>query len=403
MECSLSACRNSLVVTQPDVFIVAAEPSADQLGADLAIALKDKDKTLSLRGIGGERMSEAGLSSLMSIEGLAILGFVEGLMSYGLVLKKVREATALILKENPKAVVLIDSWGFMVRVAKRLKAKGYDGQVIKYIAPQVWATRPGRAKILARHVDHLLSTQSLDAPYFEQTGLPMTFVGNPVLESSYDVSKQDIEAFTRETGLDRSNPIYGVFLGSRPSEIDRVGPAIQKVMQEIAERYPSAQPVCVVSDAVKPLVESLMRRESITLVPQSSRDAAMSIMDCAIACSGTITTQLASYGIPTVVVYRLSPITFFLAKRLFQQRFVSLVNISADLNTSGGGEALMPEFLQDDALGMKPTEALSHYLDGGEDVEHLRERLKQETRRMGVGSENASNRAADAILNLIRS
>ena len=87
-------------MTQPDVFIVAAEPSADQLGADLAIALKDKDKTLSLRSIGGERMSEAGLPSLMSIEGLAILGFVEGLKSYGLVLKKVREATALILKEN---------------------------------------------------------------------------------------------------------------------------------------------------------------------------------------------------------------------------------------------------------------------------------------------------------------
>ena len=401
MVCSSSVCPSKSVVTYPDVFIVAAEPSADQLGADLARALLEKEPHLVLNGIGGDRMAEAGLRSLMSIDGLAILGFVEGLQSYGLVLKKVREATRIILEHNPRAVVLIDSWGFMVRVAKRLKAQGYQGKVVKYIAPQVWATRPGRAKILARHVDHLLSTQSLDAPYFEQTDLPMTFVGNPVLESVTQTSSKEKTQFINEFGLDPSKPVYGVFLGSRPSEIERIGPGIKKVIEAISKKHPSAQPVCIVAEAVKPQVETLMAGSGVMLVPQSSRDVAMSTLDAAIACSGTITTQLASLGVPTVVVYRLSPITYFAAKRLFQQRYVSLVNISVDLNTPGGSEFLMPEFLQNEALSQAPADVLSNYLQGGEGVQALRERLKEETRRMGVGSENASDRAADTILGLI--
>lgn len=384
-----------------DVFIVAAEPSADQLGANLAQSLSEKDLSVTLAGIGGGRMAEAGLPSHMSIDGLAILGFAEGLKSYGFVLRKVREATRIILDLNPKAVVLIDSWGFMVRLAKSLKRQGYPGKVIKFIAPQVWATRPGRARILARHVDYLLSTQTMDAPYFGGTGLPMTFVGNPVLEARPEISDIAAGEFLDQTGLDNARPVYGVFPGSRPSEIERLGPAIVKIIAETQQKHPDAQPLCVVSEAVQSQVEALMAGLEVTLVPQSARDVAMSVMSAAIACSGTITTQLAISGVPTVVLYRLSPLTYFVAKRIFQQRYVSLVNISADLNTPGGSEPLMPEFLQDEVLSDAPIEALSGFLSGGDEVERLRERLKQETRRMGVGSEKASDKAAEIVLGLI--
>ena len=388
-------------MTQADIVIVTAEPSADQLGANLAVSLRQLDPNVTLAGIGGARMKDAGLSSQMSIEGLAILGFFEGLKSYGFVLKKVREATDIMSEINPKAVVLIDSWGFMVRIAKSLKRRGYRGKVIKYIAPQVWATRPGRARVLARHVDHLLSTQSMDAPYFEETGLPMTFVGNPVLQDTADVSKDEAEGFLTQYQLDPDRPIYGIFPGSRPSEIERLDAGIVRIVSEIAQRHPDAQPVCVVSEAVQDQVEALMTGLDVTLVPQSSRDVALSVMSAALACSGTVTTQLAMSAVPTVVLYRLSPATFFLAKRIFQQRYVSLVNISADLNTPGGSDPLMPEFLQDEVLTDAPIKALSNFLAGGDSVNQLRVRLKKETRRMGAGSEKASDKAAEIVLSLI--
>jgi len=167
------------------VYILAVENSADHLGAQLARALHTQDKTIKLAGIGGEALREAGVPSQMDITGLAILGFTEGLRSYPLVLRKVKEAAQRIMESGADAAILIDSWGFMVRVAKRLKKLGYKGQIIKYLAPQVWAMREGRAKILARYVDQLLTIHSFDAPYFERYGLPVHYVGNAVFDIDY--------------------------------------------------------------------------------------------------------------------------------------------------------------------------------------------------------------------------
>ena len=204
--------------TDCDVFIVATEPSGDQLGAALAKSLITQKADISITAIGGPQLERAGLLSRMDIEGLAILGFVEGLKAYPYVLKKVQEATDIIIESNSKAVVLIDSWGFMVRVARRLKSQGFKGKIIKYVAPQVWAMRSGRAKILARHVDHLLSIWPMDEPYFEVVGLSQSYVGNPVFDEDY---RQIDRRITRETlDLSENELTIGLFLGSRPSEIE---------------------------------------------------------------------------------------------------------------------------------------------------------------------------------------
>lgn len=344
-------------------------------------------------------MESTGLQSQMSIDGLAILGFVEGLKAYTFVLTKVQEAKDLILKENPKSVVLIDSWGFMVRVAKALKAEGYTGKVIKFVAPQVWAMRSGRAKVLARYIDHLLSTQSMDAPYFEKVGLPQTFVGNPVLDQDYGAG--NVDSFRRRHGLDAKRPTIGIFFGSRPSEIDRVGPAILRALDRLKRTHPDYQPVCVIVDPVRSLVDSMLGGREIIRVDQSEFLDAIAAMDGSIACSGTVTTQLAAAGVPTVVIYRLSSLTYWVASRMFKPRFISLVNISADSNSEALEDPLMPEFVQEEIMTDDPMDALTQILDDSTEAERLRARLIQETRRMGAGSENASDRAAAAILSLI--
>jgi lipid-A-disaccharide synthase len=386
-------------VPETDVFIVAAEPSGDQLGANLARSLKAKKPDIHLKAIGGPQLTSAGLSSQMDIEGLAILGFVEGLKAYRFVLRKVQDATALILDAAPKAVVLIDSWGFMVRVAKSLKARGFKGQIIKYVAPQVWAMRSGRAKVLAQHVDHLLSTQIMDAPYFEAVGLPQTFVGNPVLDTP--IGHADPTEFLKTYNLCAKTPVVGFFPGSRPGEIESVGPAIKRAVMRVITDRPEAQLICIVSASVKEAVERLFEDIDIHLIPQSELDAALSCMDAALACSGTITTQLAAAGVPTVVIYKLNRLTFFIAQRLFKPNYISLVNISADMAQDQQTVPLMPEFMQEDIFGTEPIDALLRFIDGGPDVAALRQALKRETQRMSAGSNKASDRAASAILDLI--
>ncbi|WP_298912343.1 lipid-A-disaccharide synthase [uncultured Algimonas sp.] len=386
-------------MSRTDVFIVAAEPSGDRLGAALAQSLIKFRPEIRLAGIGGPDMERAGLPSRMDIDGLAILGFVEGLKAYGHVLRKVRQATESIMNSNPEAVVLIDSWGFMMRVAKRLRRQGYAGRIVKYVAPQVWATRPGRARILASHVDHLLSTQTMDTPHFEPLDLPLTFVGNPVLDTDYGAG--DAEAFRSRHELSAARPIVGLFPGSRPAEVDRVGPAILGALRTARAAIPALQPVCIVAEVVTTQVRALFAGEAVTLIDQTEFIDALSAMDAALACSGTVTTQLAAAGVPTVVLYRLSPLTFAIASRMFRPRFISLVNISADSAGAGSEAPLLQEFMQDDIDSDAPADALIELLENADLSKRLSDRLMQETRRMSAGPEHASDKAAKAVLSLI--
>ncbi len=381
-------------MARTDVFIVAVEPSGDNLGAALAKSLRSTSPYLKLRAIAGASTERAGLPSGMAIGGLAILGFTEGLRALPHVRRKVREAADIILADDPRAVVLIDSWGFMVRLAKRLKAKGYTGQIVKYVSPQVWATRPGRAKVLARHVDHLLSTQPMDAGCYEGTGLPLTYVGNPVLDQDY--RRGDKAAFCTRHGLDPDRPILSVLPGSRNSELTNLLAPMSSNVSRLRHAVPDVQIVWILSDAIAKSWGEMVEKFAVgaTIISQGEFIDALASIDVAHAVSGTITTQLACAGIPTVVVYRLSPITYFFASRLFKPNHISLVNIAA-------GKALMPEFMQEDVAGEGPRAALEHYLTDDTARAAASAALIAQTRTMGAGQQNASDRAAEALLAIL--
>ena len=162
------------------IMLVAAEASGDVLGAGLAQALKHRlGADVAFVGVGGPKMKAQGMDSPFDIAELSIFGLVDGLKAYGLVRRRVADTVALAVASRPDAIVLIDSWGFTIRVAKAIRAALPDVKLIKYVGPQVWASRPGRAKVLARTVDHLLALHSFDAPWFEREGLATTVVGRP--------------------------------------------------------------------------------------------------------------------------------------------------------------------------------------------------------------------------------
>src|SRR5947199_6820817 len=184
----------------PFIFIIAGEPSGDALGGALIAALRERaGDGLRFAGIGGESMAEQGLSSLVPLSDLAVAGIAEVLPRAPLILRRVRETVQAIRQLRPDAVVTIDSSGFSWRIAHRLRRHGERLPLIHYVAPMVWAWRPGRARRMARWYDHLLTLLPFEPPYFEAVGLACSYVGHPVIESGAD--RGDARRFRMAHGI----------------------------------------------------------------------------------------------------------------------------------------------------------------------------------------------------------
>ena len=208
-------------MAQTCIMLVAAEPSGDVLGAGLMRALRARlGADVRFVGVGGGMMQAEGLDSPFDIKDLAILGWAEGLKAYPKVVARADQTAALAAREKPDVAILIDSWGFTLRVGQRLRKLDPKLLLIKYVGPQVWAARPGRAKTLARTFDHLLSILGFDAPYFERYGLPVTKVGNPAL--SRTMHDADPRRARDSLGAGEDDPILLVLPGSRPSEVEHL-------------------------------------------------------------------------------------------------------------------------------------------------------------------------------------
>ena len=379
------------------VYIVAVENSADHLGAELAQHIRAQTSCVSLMGVGGAAMAAEGINSEIDISGLAILGFVEGLKSYPMILDRVNATVASVMTKAPEVVILIDSWGFMIRVAKGLKKAGYSGKIIKYLAPQVWAMREGRSKILAQYVDHLMTIHSFDAPYFEKHGLPVSYVGNPIFDTDYH--QGDGEGLRRELGIDPNDELVSVFFGSRLSEIQQLAKPFADAADILKTQRPRLKLISPVSDSIATDVNAAagadLRLQNIILLPEARKFDVFAASDVALACSGTVTTQLACAGIPSVVSYRLNGLTYMAAKRLYKPNYISIVNIAAD-------EALMPEFIQGDVTGESLSSAVTAYLNDPDLRQQTSQKLIAQTAAMNGKGGSASERAALTVLDIIR-
>jgi lipid-A-disaccharide synthase len=378
------------------VYIVAVESSADHVGAGLIRNIKKKSSAIKLLGVGGPFMETEGVISRIDITGLAIVGFVEPLKSYPKIIISIKNTVNDILLTSPDVVVLIDSWGFMIRVAKKLKKSGYKGKIVKYIAPQVWAMRKKRSKVLSRYTDHLLSIHDFESHYFETYGLSVTYVGNPVFDTENIFQKKDIAY--KNLGISPSDKVLAICFGSRSSEINNlIEPFIETVLKLIAI-WPNLRVISPVSGAVIKDIELAKvydkRLDNVTFVDEKFKESVFNISTAALACSGTVTTQLALAGVPTVVAYRLNPITFIIAKILYKPKYISLVNISAE-------EELMPEFLQKDVNSNTLSKAINLYIQNDRLREKVSQKIYHQITKMRPKGKLGNNLAAETILELI--
>lgn len=376
------------------VMLVAAEASGDSLGAGLARAIKDRLGADHVRfvGIGGAKMAAEGVESPFDIAQLSILGIFEGLKAYPRVMARVADAVALAEREQPDVAVLIDSWGFNIRLAHALRRRLPKLALVKYVAPQVWAYRPGRARSLAQSVDYLLSIQPMDKPFFDKAGLPSTFVGNSAL--ARDFSKADPVRFRTRLKIGANQPILLVLPGSRPSEIERVLPAFEDAVVRLKADRPDLHVVIpaasTVAAAVKARVAGWPFRADV-IEDEAGKDDAMVAGTVALACSGTVTIELALAGCPMVVGYRTSASTYALLKMLFKPRWVTLFNIAA-------GKTVAPELLQSECQGEALAVEIARRLDDPAARQAQRAEQFAALDRMGRGMPDPSSAAAAALL-----
>jgi lipid-A-disaccharide synthase len=379
------------------VMLVAAEASGDALGAGLAKALRARlGDGVTFVGVGGAKMAEEGVRSPFDIAQLSILGIWEGLKAYPTVKARLNDTVALAARERPDVAVLIDSWGFNIRLAKALRRLDPRLALVKYVAPQVWAYRAKRAFTLAGAVDLLLSIQPMDKPFFDAAGLRNVFVGNSALAKRFDHA--DGARLRAAIGASTEDQILLVLPGSRPSEIERVMPAFEEAVRRLKADRPELVVVIpaayTVAEAVKVRVAGWPFRAHV-IEDEALKDDAFVAGDVALACSGTVTTELALAGVPMVVGYKTGAITYAILKRLMKPRWVTLFNIAA-------GKAVAPELLQHACEGEGLAREVGRLLD---DVA-LRARQAAEQSaaldKMGRGMPDPSEAAAEALLDFLK-
>ena len=377
------------------IMLVAAEASGDALGAGLAQALRKRlGEDVTFVGVGGPKMAAEGIVSPFDIAELSILGWIEGLKAYGLVKRRVADTVALAQHERPDAVVLIDSWGFTIRVAKAIRAVLPEAKLIKYVGPQVWASRPGRAKTLAASVDHLLALYAFDAPWFEREGLKTTVVGSQALHT--DMSTADPTAFRASRGIASDANLLLVLPGSRPSEIRLMTPVYEAAVARLKQADPKLEVAVVLAGTVADDVAARVATWPFRVhaVTEADKHAAMRAATVALATSGTVSTELAIAGVPMVIGYRFQPLSYAIMKPFFTGKFATLFNHAAEAEVAR-------ELIQKDATPEKVAAEVGRLLSDRATRADQVARQMMALEKMGKGPVDPSEMAAEAVLKIL--
>jgi lipid-A-disaccharide synthase len=380
----------------PFIFVVAGEPSGDVLGAELIRALRQRTGgQLRVAGVGGERMREEGLDSLVPLADLAVIGVAEVLPRAPLILRRVRETVAAVRAQRPDAVVTIDSSGFSWRIAQRLRRSGETLPLVHYVAPMVWAWRAGRARRIARWYDHLMALLPFEPPYFERVGLACSYVGHPVLDSGAD--RGDGARFRAAHGLGADQLLISVLPGSRGGEVRRLLPifgAALARLEGLVGRFRVVVPTVATVAAV--VAETARKWPGDPIVVHGAQDKydAFAASRAAVAASGTVALELAMARLPMVVCYRLNPATEALLDRVLKVRQVNLVNLLIE-------RAVVRELLRGDCTSDLVAAEMARLIrDERVRADHIAG-YDQAMRRLGADGRSPSLSAADRVLAIV--
>ncbi len=381
------------------VFLIAGEASGDKLGAALMAGLKELRPGVEFFGVGGPLMQAQGMVSQFDMSELSVMGLVEVLPKYRHLKRRIAETARAVLRETPDVLITIDSPDFCLRVARLVRA-GSTIRAVHYVAPSVWAWRPGRAEKMARHVDQVLALLPFEPPYMQAAGMRCDFVGHPVVAEPV-ASDTEVGAFRDKFGLGDA-PVILALPGSRRNEVSRLAPIFGEALRRVLAAHPEARIVVPAAAAVSDAVASAVKHwpgEAIVLDPgtlspaeaEAQKRVAFRAARVALAASGTVSLELAAADTPMVIAYDMNWISWQIMSRMANVDTVTLVNL-----VSGGN--VVPEFLGPECRADKIAVSLNALLDEPALRQVQSRAMAQTMQALGQGAEPPGLRAARAVL-----
>ncbi len=369
------------------LLISCGEPSGDLYAGALVRALRAIDPQIAVSGMGGPAFAAAGGTLLEDYRGVAVTGLTEAIRkiprSYGALRRLVAWARA----NRPDALVVIDFPDFNFSLARRVKALGIP--VVYYIGPQIWAWRPKRLETIRRFADLVLVIFPFEEAIYREGGVPVQFVGHPLIDLARPSAPRT--AFLTSQGFSLSAPTVAILPGSRPNEVSRILPDLMVAAKKIRMRLPSAQFLVARAPNLDDYHFEALSAGGQTLfrVLEHDTDAILAAANVVLTASGTATVQTALHGTPMVIVYRVSPLTYRLLRRLVTVETIGMVNLIA-------GERIVPELIQEAFTPATVAGEAISMLTDQERVGRIRAGLARV--REKLGGPGASRRAAEAIL-----
>jgi lipid-A-disaccharide synthase len=369
------------------VFLSCGEPSGDLYAGAVTRELLRLSPGSTVSGMGGPAFAAAGGQRIADYRGLAVTGFTEIVSKFPQLQSVRRRFSALATRERPSVLVVIDYFGFNIRIARDLKARGVP--VVYYVSPQIWAWRSGRLADIRAVADKVLVIFPFEEAIYREAGVPCTFVGHPLVDLVQPAETKS--ALLTRLALNPQAPTIAVLPGSRRSEVTRLLSTLVDATAVIKRAVPAAQFVFARAAGLADDLFEPARRAPSSAVVEGATDAVLAAADVVITASGTATVQTALHDRPMVVVYRLSPLEYRLGRRFVKLDMFAMVNLIA-------GKRIVPELIQDACTADRvAAEALPMLTDAARAAE-IRRELAEVRRRLG--SPGASRRAAEQILTI---
>jgi lipid-A-disaccharide synthase len=371
----------------PKILISCGEPSGDLYAGALASELARLGGPLSVMGLGGEHLRASGAQLVEDYRGLSVTGLIEALRVLPRSYASYRRLVDVARAERPDVFVAIDFPEINFRVARRVRELGIP--VVYYIPPQLWAWRTGRIAQIREFASRVLVIFPFEEELYRKAGIPVEFVGHPLLDlARAGCSRAE---FLREVGADPESRVVALLPGSRPSEVARILPVLWEAARRVVESVGNVQIVV----ARAPHLDARLFDGAPLLggrkpiIVEGRADDVLGAADAVATASGTATVQTAIHGVPMVVVYRLSPVTYALGRRFVHVSTYAMANLIA-------GREIVPELIQERCTPDAVAAELVRYLTDPSHAGRTREALGEVRARLGA--EGASARAAQAVL-----
>jgi len=370
------------------IFILTGEPSGDKLASTVISKLKKNNPNIEYLSVGGTHIKKLGIKSIFDLKEITYLGFTSVLFNIFKIKKKINKTVEEIIKFNPDILFSVDSPDFTLRVAEKVKNINNNIKTIHYVAPQVWVWRKNRVKKIKKFIDHILLLFNFEKKYFDEENIKNTFVGHPLIE------KKDNVVTSLNNLISKDKKIISLFPGSRKSETSVLLPILLNFIKLKNKQNLDHLFVFHATDENKEFIVNKVKKTNLDNIDiisdEDIKDQVLSNSIFAVSKSGTISLQISSANIPSIIIYKLSFINFMIFKLLINVRFANIINIIND-------KEVIPELLQKECNAEEIYKTVTYFLKNPELIEKQLVDCKKTLE--GIKSKSSSSSEAALILN----